>query len=163
MKHFALAVLSLSALVCAGAQAQVTTQRESIAYEGAKQIVETCEAMAKERNWPIAIWVLDITGQPLYFAATNGVTQIGIETAQMKARTALLTGAPSEARASSMENPIGQLSTNKLGLFPIAGGIPLLKDGKVIGAVGAGGGRPENGKSVDQICAQAGIDAVFKQ
>jgi uncharacterized protein GlcG (DUF336 family) len=163
MKHIAVGVLSLSVLVAFGAQAQVTTQRESIAYEGAKQIVATCEAMAKDRNWPIAIWVLDVTGQPLYFAATNGVSQIGIETARFKANTALLTGAPSEARASSMENAIGQLSTEKLGLFPIAGGIPLLKDDKVIGAVGAGGGRPENGQSVDQLCAQAGIDAVFKQ
>jgi glc operon protein GlcG len=163
MKSIAVGVLSLSVLIAVGAQAQVTTQRESIAYEGAKQIVETCEAMAKERNWPIAIWVLDITGQPLYFAAINGASQIGIETAQFKARTALLTGAPSENRATSMENPIGQLSTEKLGLFPIAGGIPLLKDGKVIGAVGAGGGRPENGQSVDQLCVQAGIDAVFTQ
>lgn len=148
-------------LLANSAQAQMTTQRESIAYEGAKQIVQVCEEMAKARNWPIAIWVLDITGQPLYFAATNGVGQIGIETAQWKARTALLTGAPSEARATSMENAIGQLSTEKLGLFPIAGGIPLIKDGQVIGAVGAGGGRPENGQSVDQLCAQAGIDAVF--
>jgi glc operon protein GlcG len=152
---------ALGALLSSGVMAQLTTQRESIAFEGAKQIVATCEVMAKERNWPIAIWVLDITGQPLYFAATNGVSQIGIETAQWKARTALLTGAPSEARAANMENPIGELSTEKLGLFPIAGGIPLIKDGQVIGAVGAGGARPENGQSVDQICAQAGIDAVF--
>jgi len=99
-------------LLANSAQAQVTTQRESIAYEGAKQIVQVCEEMAKARNWPIAIWVLDITGQPLYFAATNGVGQIGIETAQWKARTALLTGVPSEARATSMENAIGQLSTD---------------------------------------------------
>jgi uncharacterized protein GlcG (DUF336 family) len=163
MKFIATGVLGLSLVLAAGVQAQVTVQRESIAYEGAKQIVATCEAMAKERNWPIAIWVLDSNGQPLYFAAFNGASQVGIETARMKARTALLTGAPSEARAKSMENPIGQLSTSKLNLFPIAGGIPLLKDGKVIGAVGAGGGRPDNGKSSDQICAQAGIDAVFKR
>lgn len=159
MKKMSL-IASMAVLVSV-AEAQVTTQLESIAFDGAKQIVETCEAMAKERNWPIAIWVLDVRGQPLYFAATNGVGQIGIETAQWKARTALLTGAPSEARATSMENAIGQLSTEKLGLFPIAGGLPLIKDGKVIGAVGAGGGRPENGVSVDQLCAQAGIDAVF--
>lgn len=159
MKKMSL-IASMAVLVSV-AEAQVTTQLESIAFDGAKQIVETCEAMAKERNWPIAIWVLHVRGQPQYFAATNGVGQIGIETAQWKARTALLTGAPSEARATSMENAIGQLSTEKLGLFPIAGGLPLIKDGKVIGAVGAGGGRPENGVSVDQLCAQAGIDAVF--
>jgi uncharacterized protein GlcG (DUF336 family) len=162
MKRIVAGVLGFSALAAWGAEAQVTVQRESLAFEGAKRIVETCEKMAKERNWPIAIWVLDITGQPLYFAATNGVTEIGIETARFKAQTALRTGAPSEARANNMQNPVGQLSTTRLDLFPIAGGIPLLKDGKVIGAVGAGGGRPENGQSVDKICAQAGIDTVFK-
>ncbi|MDR2213108.1 MAG: heme-binding protein [Pseudomonadales bacterium] len=160
-KHVALGILSLPLCLPWSAQAQVTVQRESIAYEGAKQIVQTCEQMAKERNWPIAIWVLDVTGQPLYFAAINGASEIGIETARLKAQTALRTGAPSENRANSMQNAIGELSTSRLDLFPIAGGIPLLKDGQVIGAVGAGGGRPENGQSVDQLCAQAGIDATF--
>jgi glc operon protein GlcG len=163
MKRTLSGVLGLSVLIPLCAQAQVTSQRESIAFEGAKKIVETCEQMAKQRNWPIAIWVLDITGQPVYFAAFNGASEIGIETAKFKAQTALRTGAPSEARAANLQNATGQLTTARIGLFPVAGGIPLLKDGKVIGSVGAGGGRPENGQSVDQICAQAGIDAVFKK
>jgi uncharacterized protein GlcG (DUF336 family) len=163
MKHVVAGVLGLSMLVSMGANAQVTTQRESISYEGAKQIVATCEAMANEHNWSVAIWVLDVAGQPLYFAATNGAGQIGIETGRLKAQTALLTGAPSEERAGHMQTATGTLATEALGLFPLAGGIPVIKDGKVIGAVGAGGGKPENGKSVDQQCVQAGIDAVFKK
>ncbi len=90
-----------------------------------------------------------------------GASEIGVTTARYKGETALRTDAPSEARAASLSTPIGTLSTEKTGLFPIAGGIPLMKGGQMIGEVGAGGGKPENGQSVDQICDQAGIDAVF--
>ena len=156
----AAAALLLAAAV--PAHAQVTEARESIAYDGAKQIVDTCMTMARAKHWPIAIWVLDITGQPVYFASL-GASEIGVTTAKFKGETALRTGNPSEARAASLTTPVGQLTTEKIGLFPVAGGIPLMKGGKLIGAVGAGGGRPENGQSVDQTCAQAGIDAVFKK
>lgn len=162
--HIKIAAIAALALTASGvtAHAQVTEPRETIAYDGAKQIVDTCMTMARGKHWPIAIWVLDITGQPVYFASL-GASEVGVTTAKFKAETALRTGNPSEARAQSLTTPVGQLTTEKIGLFPVAGGIPLMKGGKVIGAVGAGGGRPENGQSVDQICAQAGIDAVFKK
>ncbi len=144
------------------AGAQITETRESIGYDGAKQIVDTCMVMAREKHWPIALWVLDITGQPVYFASL-GSSEIGITTAKFKAESALRTGAPSGDRQAALATPLGQLTTGKIGLFPVDGGIPLIKNGKVIGSVGGGGGRPENGKSVDQICAQAGIDATFKK
>lgn len=157
----AIAALALSASGVS-AHAQVTKPMETIAYDGAKQIVDTCMTMARAKTWPIAIWVLDITGQPVYFASI-GASEVGVTTARYKAETALRTGLPSEQRAQSVATPVGQTTTEKIGLFPVAGGIPLMKDGKLIGAVGAGGGRPENGQSVDQLCAQAGIDAVFKK
>jgi glc operon protein GlcG len=163
MKTKTLALAAL-AMIAPGvsAQAQVTEPRETIAYDGAKQIVDTCMTMARAKHWPIAIWVLDIAGQPVYFASL-GASEVGVTTARFKAETALRTGNPSEQRAQNLTTPVGQLTTEKIGLFPVAGGIPLMKDGKLIGAVGAGGGRPDNGQSVDQICAQAGIDAVFKK
>ena len=158
----ALAATIAVAALAGSAQAQVTETRETIVYDGAKQIVDVCMTMARAKHWPIAIWVLDITGQPVYFASV-GASEVGVTTAKFKAETALRTGNPSEARIASLATPAGQLTTAKIGLFPVAGGIPLTKGGKLIGAVGAGGGRPENGQSVDQICAQAGIDAVFKK
>ena len=161
IRHFAVAALALTASGVS-ARAQVTKPMETIAYDGARQIVDTCMTMARAKNWPIAIWVLDVTGQPVYFASI-GASEVGVTTARFKAETALRTGLPSEQRAQSVATPVGQTTTEKIGLFPVAGGIPLMKDGKLIGSVGAGGGRPENGQSVDQICAQAGIDAVFKK
>ncbi len=160
IKAAALALTAASLAV--SAHAQITEPRETIAYDGARQIVDTCMTMARAKHWPIAIWVLDIAGQPVYFASL-GASEVGVTTAKFKAETALRTGNPSEQRAQSVTTPVGQTVTEKIGLFPVAGGIPLAKDGKLIGAVGAGGGRPENGQSVDQICAQAGIDAVFKK
>lgn len=156
--------LAATAFAASGvaARAQVTEPRETIAYDGAKQIVDVCMTMARAKHWPIAIWVLDIAGQPVYFASL-GASEVGVTTGRFKAETALRTGLPSEQRAASVATPVGQTVTEKIGLFPVAGGIPLMKDGKLIGAVGAGGGRPENGQSLDQICAQAGIDAVFKK
>ena len=163
MKNTTLAIAAL-ALTASGvsAQAQITEPRETIVYDGAKQIVDTCMTMARAKHWPIAIWVLDLTGQPVYFASL-GASEVGVTTARFKAETALRTGLPSEQRAQTVGTPVGQTVTEKIGLFPVAGGIPLMKDGKLIGSVGAGGGRPENGQSVDQICAQAGVDAVFKK
>jgi uncharacterized protein GlcG (DUF336 family) len=161
IRHLTIAALALTASG-AGAHAQVTKPMETIAYDGARQIVDTCMTMARAKNWPIAIWVLDVTGQPVYFASI-GASEVGVTTAKFKAETALRTGNPSEQRAQTVATPVGQTVTEKIGLFPVAGGIPLMKDGKLIGSVGAGGGRPENGQSVDQICAQAGIDAVFKK
>ncbi len=156
------AAVALFALAASGAtaSAQITVARETIGYDGAKKIVDTCMDMARAKHWPVALWVLDITGQPVYFASM-GSSEIGITTAKFKAESALRTGAPSGDRAGALSTPIGQLTTARIGLFPVDGGIPLMKDGKLIGSVGGGGGRPENGKSVDQICAQAGIDATF--
>lgn len=163
MKSKSIAIAALALIASgAGARAQVTQPRETIAYDGARQIVDTCMTMARSKHWPIAIWVLDIAGQPVYFASL-GASEVGVTTAKFKAETALRTGLPSEQRAQSVATPVGQTVTEKIGLFPVAGGIPLMKDGKLIGSVGAGGGRPENGQSVDQTCAQAGIDAVFKK
>jgi uncharacterized protein GlcG (DUF336 family) len=159
IKALALAALLLIASG-ASAQAQVTDTRESIAYDGAKKIVDTCMDMARAKHWPIAIWVLDIAGQPVYFASM-GAREIGVSTSKMKGVTALRTGNPSEN--ANVATPAAQQTAAALDLFPGAGGLPLMKDGKLIGAVGAGGGRPENGQSVDVICAQAGIDALFKK
>src|SRR5439155_8727951 len=114
IRLFAFAALALAASGLT-ARAQVTEPRETIAYDGARQIVDTCMTMARAKKWPIAIWVLDIAGQPVYFASL-GASEVGVTTARFKAETALRTGNPSEARAQSLTTPVGQLTTAKIGL-----------------------------------------------
>ena len=161
--HFAAAALAAAALAGSGARAQPIETHESISYEGAKQILDTCAALAKTKGWTVAIWVLGADGQPVAFAATKGVTPTGIKTARWKAETAFSTGAPSGARVASLATAEGAYTTQALGMFPVSGGLPLKQDGQLIGAVGVGGAKPQNGVSFDEICAQAGIDATFKK
>ena len=49
--------------------------------------------------------------------------------------------------------------------YPSAGGLPIVVDGQLIGAVGVGGMAPDQAQGIfpDEQCAQAGIDAVFKK
>jgi glc operon protein GlcG len=161
MKNLVAAMLFTSVMAGA-ARADVTTMRESINSEGAKKIVNICEEMAQARHWRLAIWVLDITGQPLYMATINDPTSVAVITAQMKARTALTAGAPSETRAANFATPDRARAAQALDYYPVAGGLPIMRSGKVIGAVGVGGLTPENGKSMDAACAQAGIDAAIQ-
>jgi glc operon protein GlcG len=158
------AALAASALAGAAsaARAQAIETHESISYEGAQKIVDTCAAMAKAKGWTVSIWVLDPSGQPIAFAATKGATATGTKTSRWKAETSLSTGEPSGARAASLATPVGAFTTQALGMFPVAGGLPLKHNGQLIGAVGAGGARAQNGVSVDEVCAQAGIDAALK-
>ena len=74
-------IASGATIIATGANAQITEPRETIAYDGAKQIVETCMTMAAAKHWPIAIWVLDISGQPVYFAS-RGASEVGVTTAK---------------------------------------------------------------------------------
>jgi glc operon protein GlcG len=160
-----MAVLAAAALALAGsgARAQAIETHESISYEGAQKIVDVCAAMAKAKNWTISIWVLDPSGQPVAFAATKGATPTGTKTSRWKAETSLSTRQPSGARVAALTSPANIIATQALGMFPVAGGLPLIHDGQLIGAVGAGGARPQDGVAVDEVCAQAGIDAVFKK
>src|SRR5690349_4747495 len=113
-KAAAIAFITAASLAVS-AHAQVTSPRETIAYDGARQIVDTCMTMARQKKWPIAIWVLDITGQPVYFASL-GASEVGVTTAKFKAETALRTGNPSEQRAQTVTTPVGQTVTEKIGL-----------------------------------------------
>ena len=54
---------------------------------------------------------------------------------------------------------------NEIGLITLSGGVPIFYDGVVIGGIGIAGspGEDENGKEFDDICAEAGIDAIAER
>jgi uncharacterized protein GlcG (DUF336 family) len=88
----------------------------------------------------------------------DNARSIAVELAQDKARTAAMFKVPSKAyedRVSSGGPGIAALSLH--GVIAASGGIPIMVDGKIIGAIGVGGG--PNG-AVDAQAAQAGVDAL---
>jgi len=130
----------------------------------AKKMVAAAEAAALAANAAVAIAVVDGNGDLVYFERMDGASARAVTSSQGKARAALLLGVPTKAAqdaiAAGKPLPV-TLTTPPAGAWEITigqGGLPILKDGKVIAAMGCGGSLPAN----DEKFCQAGIDAMGK-
>jgi glc operon protein GlcG len=121
----------------------------------AKQMAVAAEAEAVQNSWPVAIAIVDPAGQLIYFQKIDG-TQIGsVEVGIAKARCAALFKRPSKAFADVVTGGnVGMMSLP--GAIPVEGGVPLLVDGEIVGAIGVSGVMSHQ----DGAVAQAGVDAL---
>jgi glc operon protein GlcG len=130
-----------------------------ISFEQAKKVMASAEAEAMKNKWNMVIAILDTGGHLVMLHRLDG-TQLGsIEAAKDKAYSAVLYRRPTKV----FQDLVGQGGPNlrllKLaGASPLEGGIPLIVDGKIIGAVGVSGAASEQ----DAQVAKAGADALTK-
>lgn len=135
MRNFLVILTLLTAIV--PAFAQLATKR-ALTLEAAKKIAAAAEAEARKNNWNVVICVVDDGANLMYLQRMDG-TQIGsVDIAQMKARTAVRMKRPSKVLEEGVM--AGRTVMLKLpDVLPVEGGIPLLFDGQLIGAVGVSG------------------------
>lgn len=111
---------------------------------------------ASRRGISVSIAVVDSGGHLLSFDRMSGAVLASTETSQVKARTAVLFGAPT--RVFPADRPIATALVGgvgfPIGLFP--GGIPIRRAGELIGAIGVGGSTAED----DDACATAGTATI---
>jgi len=106
--------------------------------------------------------VVDMNGDLVYFERMDGASPRAVTSSQGKARAALLFGLPTKDVQDAIRagKPISVTVTNPAAgaweLTPAQGGLPVIKDGKVIAAIGCGGSLPAN----DEKFAQAGLNAM---
>lgn len=128
-----------------------------ITLEQAKKVIAGAEAESKKNNWSMVITVLDSGGNAVLMERMDGAQLGSIEVARDKAWSAVAFRRPTKV----FEDLVGQGGPNlrllKLnGASPIEGGIPIVVDGKIVGAVGVSGGTaPQDGQ-----VAKAGIEAL---
>jgi len=169
----ALFVAVLSLFAAREASAQVIFNKKTISTEAAEKITSTCLDWYKShsvRGKP-TVWVLNANGDTIYVKRVDGANRVGVETARMKAQSALYLFRPTKAVSnfaktpSGAPNPGGEAMLVLLNGYTSAGGLPIVVDGEVVGAVGVGGMAPDQAQGIypDEQCAQAGIDAVFKK
>lgn len=129
----------------------------SISPEAAKRVAAAAIAEARRNNWAMAVAVVDTGGYLVYFERMPD-TQLGsVEVSIDKAKSATLFRRPTKAFQDILAAGGDGLRMLRLtGAVPVAGGIPIIADGKVIGAVGASGGASDQ----DNRTAQAGAGAV---
>lgn len=126
----------------------------TISLSDAKIIAAACAAKAAEQAWPVVIAVLDQGGHLLYLERADRVQRGSIVVAQEKARTALLFCRPTKALQDRVND--GRVNMLMLpGATPIDGGMPLIKDGHVVGSIGISGVQSHE----DAEVAAAGVAA----
>jgi glc operon protein GlcG len=151
-------LLVVLAIAAAAAHAQLPNPYgASIDIANAKKVAASAVAEAKKLNLNMAVAVVDTAGNLVYFEKMDG-TQIGsVNVAQDKARSAALFKRPTKAFQDGVAG--GGVGLRLLGLegaVPVEGGVPLISEGKIVGAVGLSGGTSDQ----DGQCAQAGASAL---
>ena len=150
----ALSVFLLATTSAASARSQLSTKR-TLTLEAATLRAAAAEAEARKNNWNVAVAVVDDGGQLVLFQRLDGTKLVAIDIAVRKARTAVYF--QSETKALEEEVTKGRTALLPIdGFMPLEGGIPLIVDGQLIGAIGVSGVTGEQ----DAQCAQAGAKAL---
>ncbi|CAL9346043.1 MULTISPECIES: heme-binding protein [unclassified Streptomyces] len=127
----------------------------------AETLVATARAAADAAGVPVSVTVLDAGGHLLAFRRDDRAVLISGETSTRKAYTALQLDAPTAGLVDLVkpDGPFHSLPTalDKPLLF-IAGGVPVHRDGRLVGAIGVGGGTPDQ----DHGFATAALEALSR-
>ncbi len=158
MKRFWQGLTLLLVLAVYGvAQAQAPAYGNEVTLDMAKKVMAAAEAEAKKNNWPMVIAIVDTHGLLVMLQRIDNTQTASVEVAIEKARTAAMFKRPSKAFEDAVTG--GRVAVLGLpGATPIEGGLLLVLDGKIIGAIGVSGmASPQDGQ-----VAKAGADAVGK-
>ena len=148
--------------VVSGKAAEQIQDFTTINLATAERIAETCQRLAAAEGVAISIMVLDNDGNHVYMDRMDGQGYLNIITAEMKARTALQTREPSKSRMNRViQDPTTELQQIQLGFFPNSGGLPIVVNKQMIGAVGVGGSAPRVPVWSDEICAHKAMIEVL--
>lgn len=132
-----------------------------ISLAAAKKIARGCRDWATSKGGSASIYVLDNAGEFVHMERMDGQAYNNIRTALLKAQTSLKSRQPTSALNANLKNNPGNTprQTTYFNLFSNAGGVPIVVDGQMIGAVGIGGGGEQIGG--DEKCAVEGLKAAF--
>ena len=146
-----------------GAAGSAAAPAQTIDLASAKKMAAAAEAAAQAANAHVVICVMDTNGDVVLLERMDQTPKLILVAAQGKARAVLLFGVPTGQVSDAVRDkkpvnatisplPIG--SGGEITL--LRGGLPVMRDGKMIGAIGVGGSASET----DEKFAQAGIDAL---
>jgi len=148
--------------VVSGKAAEQIQDFTTINLATAERIADACEKAAAAEGVQISIMVLDNDGNHVYMDRMDGQGYLNIVTADMKARTALLGREPSKNRMNRViQDPTQEFQQIQLGFFPNSGGLPIVVNKQLIGAVGVGGSAPRVPVWSDEICARKALVEVI--
>jgi len=152
---------TLAKVTLSGDAAKRTLTKTQINAATARAIVDACVEFGRANNASYAVFVLAPNGDIVDAHIMDGQLPIGVETAMLKAKTALYARSPSSAVAQRFNTVDGRLIRLDLGkesglaYYFVGGGLPIVVEDQIIGAVGVGGGNQ------DEMCAYTALTKVL--
>lgn len=148
-------LISSAVVVTATAYAEPVLYGLPISNEQAKKVGSAAAAEARKNNWTVVVAVVDSSGTLTYLEKIDGTQIASVETAIGKAKTANNFKRPTKLLEDAvLNNRVVML--NLPGVLPLQGGLPIVVDGKIIGAIGVSGAKSQE----DEQAAAAGISAI---
>ena len=136
----------------------VTIRRDSIASAAALQAVSAAVAHGRSRGAATVAAVVDPSGDTVACLRADGAFSASAGIAQDKAYTAAVFGISTDQLCAALEHR--EVLREGIALRPrvilFGGGLPIVEDGRVVGAIGVSGGSEDD----DRACAQAGLAAL---
>jgi glc operon protein GlcG len=120
----------------------------------ATRILEAARAEAEKNQWAVTIAVVDDGGHPLALLRLDGCAPIGAYIAPEKARTAAL-GRRESKQYEDMINGGRTAFLSAPLVATLEGGVPIVVDGQVVGAVGVSGVKPDQDSQVAKAAANS--------
>jgi uncharacterized protein GlcG (DUF336 family) len=133
--------------------------RATVSAAAARQIIDAAVAAAEAMAVPVTVAVVDESGVLKQFGRMDGAALVSVQTAMNKAYAAAAIGMPTDDFYAAIEADAAAVASfaNRPGLALIAGGLPLLVEGQIAGAVGVAGAM--TGEE-DRRIAEAAVNAT---
>ena len=147
--------LPLDKAVMSGENAKKSLTRYQISAEVARKLVDACVDYAKSTNTPVSVFVLSPDGEIVDAHRMDGQNSINTDTALLKAKTALYLRDSTHAAANRFRTLDARLIREDLHMYLVSGGLPIVVDDQMIGAIGVGGG------NADEQCAYQAMIKVL--
>src|SRR5436190_2050624 len=153
-----LAIVAFVAVAAVPAFAQMPNPYgTSVNLDTARKITATAMAEAGKGGLKMAIAIVDTAGDLVYFEKMDGSQVASVNIAQDKARSSVRFKRPTKAMQDVLaQGGAGVRFLALQGAVPVEGGLPIVMDGKIVGAIGASGGTSDQ----DGQVAKAGADSV---
>jgi glc operon protein GlcG len=151
-------IFTLMFAFCAlAAAAQTPAYGPTVSLEDAKKAAAQAIAEARKNNWTMAVAIVDPTGTLIYYEKMDNTQNGSADVSISKARSAARFKRPTKAFQDALAAGGTGLRVLAIqGAIPVEGGIPLILDGKIVGAIGLSGDTSEH----DGQCAKAGADSL---
>ncbi|HEU5245644.1 MAG TPA: heme-binding protein [Candidatus Udaeobacter sp.] len=158
MKRITLPALAVLLSVGITGKAQLPVKKV-LTLEAAKKIATAAETEAKKRGATVVIVIVDDGGHLLLLERLDDTQVASVEVGIGKARTAAIFRRPSKVFEDQVRE--GRVAALALpGATPLQGGVPIVFEGKVIGAIGVSGNTPQEDEDIAKVGAVSAAAAI---